>query len=172
MHCAVALFLKCIQFASYYPPLNKGLPGSFLMGLADPRWRIILHMNWKAQMVPILVNGLPSKRKLRGRSSDYFSKMAMPSKEQIASISPYSQVELGNYRTPTFILHGTDDDLVPCQQSLDTIAAMKRKGIACGIGLACGARHLFDTFGSEDPAGTGSAVVSEGYEFMIKHSGL
>ena len=166
----VECFLTVIQFASYYPPLNKGLPGSFLMGVADPRWRVILHMNWKAQMVPILINGLPNKKKLRGRNADSFTNMVMPSKDQIASISPYAQIELGNYRTPTFIMHGTEDDLVPCRQSMNTIAALKRKGVDCGLGIASGARHLFDTFPSDDPAGTGVAVVREGYEFLMKHS--
>lgn len=140
------------------------------MGLSDPRWRIILHMNWKSQMVPILINGLPSKKNLRGRSAASFTNMAMPSKDQIASISPYAQIELGNYHTPTFILHGTEDDLVPCQQSLDTIAALMKKGVDCGVGVASGARHLFDMFVSADPSGTGGAAVRQGYEFLMKHT--
>lgn len=123
-------------------------------------------------MVPILINGLPSKEKLHGRKAESFTNMTMPSRRQIASISPYAQIELGNYQTPTFIMHGTEDDLVPCQQSVDTIAALKRKGVDCGVGLASGARHLFDTFASDDPAGTGGAVVQEGYEFLMKHSRL
>ena len=123
-------------------------------------------------MVPILINGLPSKKKLRGRSAESFTNMPMPSKDQIVSISPYAQIELGNYRTPTFILHGTEDDLVPCQQSRDTIAALMKKGVDCGVGVARGAGHLFDIFDSADPAGTGDAVVREGYEFLMKHTGM
>ena len=121
-------------------------------------------------MVPILINGLPSKKKLDGRSAASFTNMAMPSKDQIASISPFAQIELGNYQTPTFIVHGSEDDLVPCQQSLDTITALKKKGVDCGVGVASGARHLFDIFDNADPSGTGAASVREGYEFLMKHT--
>jgi len=159
-------------FASYYPPLNKGAPGSFVMGLADERWRIILHMNWKAQMVPILVNGLPSKSKLGARDAESFEKLPMPNEEQIAAISPYAQILKGNYRTPSFIMHGTDDDLVPCEQSARTISALERMGVRCGMARPEHAKHLFDTFPSEDPAGTGAAAVQEGYDFLFQQFGL
>ena len=142
------------------------------MGLADERWRIILHMNWKAQMVPILVNGLPSKKSLLGRDANSFKHMAMPSEEQIAAISPYAQILRGNYRTPTFIMHGTDDDLVPYQQSQNTMKALREKGVACGIANPQSAKHLFDTFPDEDPAGTGAAAVQEGYTFLLRQFGL
>jgi acetyl esterase/lipase len=142
------------------------------MSLADERWRIILHMNWKAQMVPILVNGLPTKKTLAGRDAKSFANMPMPSPEQIAAISPYAQIQRGNYRTPTFIMHGTDDDLVPCSMSRETIAALEAKGVECGIACPEGAKHLFDTFPSEDPTGTGIAAVKEGYEFLWRQFAL
>ena len=140
------------------------------MGLSDSRWRIILHMNWKAQMIPILINGLPSKAKLVSAASTTnhgsYKSLPMPNKEQIASINPYAQIQMGNYKTPTFIMHGTDDDLVPCKQSRMTIEALREKGVQCGIGVAEGARHLFDTFASEDPRDTGVEVVRKGYAFL------
>ena len=121
-------------------------------------------------MLPILINGLPSKKKLHSRSSASFTNIAMPSKDQIATISPYAQIELGNNHTPTYIVHGTENNLVPCQQSLDTIAALMKKGVDCGVGVASGARHLFDIFDSADPSGTGGAIVRECYDFMMKHT--
>ena len=156
--------------AAYYPPLNKGQPGSFLMGLDDERWRIILHMNWKSQMVPILVNGLPSKSKLaktpNAPSPESFKNLPYPTKEQIFQISPIAQIEAGNYKTPTFIMHGSDDDLVPCNQSQRTVEMLQRKGVKAGIAVAKGAKHLFDIFASEDPTGTGKKAVEEGYRFL------
>ncbi|KAL8705671.1 MAG: hypothetical protein Q9225_008015 [Loekoesia sp. 1 TL-2023] len=159
-------------FTGYTPPLNKGAPGSFLMSLSDERWRIILHMNWKAQMIPILLHGLPSKNSLAGRDPDTFKSLPMPSKQEIASISPYAQIEKGNYRTPTFIMHGTDDDLVPCEQSRETIKKLRQNGVECGIAAPEGAKHLFDTFESEGPEGTGRRAIEEGYAFLFRQLGL
>ena len=69
-------------------------------------------------------------------------------------------------------MHGTDDDLVPCEQSWVTVEALREKGVQCGIARAEGARHLFDTFASEDPRGTGVEAVREGYAFLGKVFGL
>ena len=125
-------------------------------------------------MVPILINGLPSKKSLinSGQDPEYFKSLPTPSKDQIASISPYAQIELGNYRTPTFIMHGTDDDLVPCEQSKNTIVALRGMGVECGIATPHGAKHLFDTFASEDPMGSGVEAVKEGYEFLFRQFGM
>ncbi len=127
-------------------------------------------------MVPILINGLPSKSKLVSTTSntdpESYKSLPMPSKEQIASINPYAQIQMGNYKTPTFIMHGTDDDLVPCEQSWKTVEALREKGVQCGIARAKGARHLFDTFASEDPRSTGVEAVREGYAFLGKVFGL
>jgi acetyl esterase/lipase len=103
-----------------------------LMSLADPRWRFVLHMNWRAQTIPFLLNG---------PSSD-----APPTKSQIFSISPYAQILVGTYRTPTFLIHGRPDDLIPWQQSMRTIEALKARGVEADIEIVEGARHLFDTF--------------------------
>jgi dipeptidyl aminopeptidase/acylaminoacyl peptidase len=69
-------------------------------------------------------------------------------------------------------VHGTDDDLVPCEQSRDTIDALRKIGVECGISIPVGAKHLFDMFPSEDPMGTGAEAVREGYEFLSTQLGL
>ena len=64
-------------------------------------------------------------------------------------------------------MHGTDDDLVPVQQSRDTVEALRKMGVQCGIAVAEGAGHLFDTFPDADPAKTGAKAVEEGYQFLL-----
>ena len=126
-------------------------------------------MNWKAQSLPILINGLPFKKKLAThptKDPESFNSLPMPSKVQIALISPFAQIQLGNYRTPTYLIHGTDGDLVPYEQSRITIAAVWKIGVECGIAVPVGAKHRFDMFPSEDPMGTGAEAVREGYEFL------
>ncbi|TGO11946.1 hypothetical protein BTUL_0098g00320 [Botrytis tulipae] len=44
---------------SYTPTTSIGA-STQLFSLQDPRTRFILHMNWRAQALPILINGLPS----------------------------------------------------------------------------------------------------------------
>ena len=106
------------------------------MSLSDPRWRILLHMNWNAKMVPFLLSGAHSL------SPSY----AAPTQSEIASISPYAQVLTGAYRSPTFLIHGRLDDLIPWQQSMRTVQALKAKGVEAEIEVIDEARHLFDTF--------------------------
>jgi len=103
-----------------------------LMTLADPRWRFVLHMNWRPQTVPFLLHG-PSPS-------------PPPTQAQIASISSYAQILTGAYRTPTFLIHGRPDDLIPWQQSMRTVEALRARGVEAGIEVVEGARHLFDTF--------------------------
>ena len=133
--------------ASHYPKTNINYPG-MLMSLEDPRWRFVLHMNWRAQHLPVLLNGLPSKRRLltTGQSPDSFYRMPMPSKERIQAISPMSQIVKGNYRTPTYLIHGTADDLIPWEHSQRVVDGLRERGVESGIEVLDGVEHLFDTF--------------------------
>ena len=142
-----------------------------LMSLEDKRWRFILHMNWKAQTLPLLLNGLPVKRKVAntGKEVKSWSHMEMPDPERVRAISPYAQIVEGNYRTPTFIIHGTADDMIPWQQSQKTIDALKRQGVAAGIYVLDGAEHLFDTFGT-DRLGGGDEAIRTGYEWLFANA--
>ena len=142
-----------------------------LLSLKDPRWIVILHMNWKAQMLPILLNGLPSKRKAASTGKDLtsWSHMEMPDPEHVRAISPYAQILAGNYRTPTYIIHGTAADMIPWQQSQRTIDALASQGVAAGMYLLEGAEHLFDTFGT-DRLGGGDEAIITGYEWLFAHA--
>ena len=118
------------------------------MSVEDRRWRFVLHMNWRAQTLPVLINGLPSKAQLErsGRTVDDIIEMQMPDEEAIASISPYSQIVRGSYKTPTYLLHGTADDLIPWQQSQATVDALRSQGVEAQVSIIQDAEHVFDTF--------------------------
>ena len=141
------------------------------MAPSDPRSRIILHMNWKGQTLPVLLNGLPCKPASASQSTNANTKytdLAQPSDESIASISPLAQVERNTYRTPTYLIHGTRDDLIPWQQSREFMEALKAKGVKAGLGIVEGKGHLFDMY--RDPDGRGWESVRRGYEFCFEHS--
>ena len=127
-----------------------------LMSVADPRWRFVLHMNWRAQTTNFLLGqGLPYNSS---------SPPPKPSRSQVASISPYAQIVAGAYRSPTFIIHGRPDDLIPWQQSMRTVEALKVKGVEAGIEIIEGARHLFDTF--PEVGVDFEPQVRKGYEWL------
>ena len=150
---------------SYKIPANQKPTGGW-MSLSDPRSRIVLHMNWHGQTLPVLLRGLPSlKTKAAGAKTEGWKFMDQPSREEIISISPLAQILRGSYRTPTFLVHGTNDDLIPWQQSQRTYAALTGKGIRAGINVLEGAVHLFDLH--RDPDGKGWRAVQEGYDFLF-----
>ncbi|KAK6071029.1 polyketide synthase (beta-ketoacyl synthase) [Seiridium cupressi] len=162
----------CQTPISSYTPDSRSGPG-LAMTLQDARWRIVIHMNWKAQLVPILVSGLPSKRKaaLEDGTSSGWDDLPMPPTADVQAVSPYAQIVQGNYRTPTFIVHGRRDDLIPWQQSHDTICALKSRGVPAGIEVPDQAGHAFDLFPAEDQGGSGWSAVNTAYDFVCRHVG-
>ncbi|KAL8818063.1 MAG: hypothetical protein Q9223_003231 [Gallowayella weberi] len=141
--------VDCVQIASYYPSTNTNHPG-MLMSLADPRWRFILHMNWKAQTTSFLLSHTNSN--------------APPSTSAVASISPLAQIRRGTYRTPTFLIHGRPDDMIPWEQSQRTVDALKAKGVEAQLEIVEGGKHLFDTFPERGVEFEGQ--VRRGYEWL------
>ena len=161
-----------IQISGYKPDTAIDAP----MTLKDPRWRIIIHYNWKAQLVPVLVSGLPSKVRAINNSPntkkkdlEYWEALPMPVVEDIQAVSPYAQIVQGNYHTPTFLVHGDRDDLIPWQQSRDTVEALRARGVEAGLAAPREAGHAFDLWPNEDPLGTGWAAVQEAYDFLNRH---
>lgn len=126
------------------------------MSLADPRCRFILHIIWHGQTVPFILRG-PSYNP---------TDTTYPSKAEIASISPYAHILSGAFSTPTFLLHGKEDDLVPCQQSVRTVETLKEKGIEADIEVVEGGEHLFDAF--PKPGVDFEASVARGYAWLRK----
>lgn len=138
------------------------------MSMSDPRSRIVLHMNWKGQTLPVILGGLPSKKNgNHGKSSSEWLTLEQPSKEKIISISPYSQIMLGNYTTPTFLIHSTTDDLVPLEQAKQTHGALKSKGIPTGLSVVDDVPHLFDLYRDNADGRCWKSVV-EGYQFLCQ----
>ena len=142
------------------------------MSTSDPRSRLILHLNWHGQALPVLLNGLPSKRAVAEGSASTadYSALPQPSDEEIDSINPYAQILKGIYRTPTFLIHGTTDDLIPWQQSAETHQALVKKGIPAEVRILEDLPHLFDMIGNTDTRG--SEAVKEGFDFLATHAGL
>ena len=138
------------------------------LSLIDPRSRIALHMNWKAQALPVLLHGLPPKR--RAAPGQNYHALPQPAAERIVAASPRAQIIRGVYRTPTCLVHGTKDDLIPWRQSEGTAQALRERGVDARCEVVDGAVHLFDLYrgGDVDGRGSGAEAVRRGYEFLFE----
>lgn len=131
----------------------------------DARSRVALHMNWHGQTLPVLFSGLPPASNVVPQRAAHYNDLDQPPLEDIVRASPYAQIIRGNYKTPTHVVFGTNDDLIPWQQAQRTMAALKDAGIESSITLAPDQPHLFDMY--RDPDGSRWRYVMEGYRFLF-----
>ena len=137
------------------------------MAPSDPRSRIALHMNWKGQTLPILLYGLNCQ--LRNKDDGGDPKLPPPTLEQIESISPFAQIRRRKYQSPTFLVHGTLDDLIPWQQSQKTYEALMENGVEAEFRLVEGGVHLFDVYHRFEETEEAAHAVSDGFRFLRAH---
>ncbi|KAI9677123.1 MAG: Type I Iterative PKS [Bathelium mastoideum] len=153
---------------SYNVP-SKQMVAAGWIAPSDKRSRVALHMNWRGQTLPVLFRGLPSASTVSAEDAAAFNDLEQPPREDVIKASPYAQIVRGNYKTPTHIVFGTKDDLIPWLQAQRTVEAMREKGIQCGFTLAEGEIHLFDLY--RDPDGKRWQYVLEGYKFLLERIG-
>jgi acetyl esterase/lipase len=142
---------------AYNPPANERPLGGW-MAISDARSRIALHMNWNARTLSVLLKGLP----LPGTT------ISDPSLEEIRAVSPLAQIRSGNYKTPTFLLHGAEDDLIPWQQAQRTYEALQEKGVPSELRILPQVVHLFDTYRGYEKDEAARRAVREAYGFLYK----
>lgn len=145
--------------AGYTMPAQLHALGGW-MSMDDPRSRIILHMNWEAQTVSILTGGL-------GRMG--VTKPTPPCTRQVQSISPAAQIRAGRYHTPTFLIHGDLDDLVPWQQSQTTYKVLCEMGVPAHLVVLKDALHLFDTYRNFKRDKLALEAIDKGFAFLCMH---
>jgi acetyl esterase/lipase len=133
----------------------------------DPRCRIVLHINWKAQTLPVILGGLPSRKKADELASRDWNALPQPELKEIIRASPRAQIARGQYKTPTFLIHGTSDDLIPWEQSQGTYEMLVKHNVETGLALVEGAPHICDL--SSNPASKEWKAVLEGYDFLSSY---
>ena len=140
--------------------------------LKDNRAKIILHMCWNSQTVPILVHGLPYSDSVSATDKTDWKYLPAASAQQVQAISPLWQIKQGNYKTPTFIVHGNGDDWLPVSMNEKTIEELKRRGIPASLAIPERCGHAFDLFPVGDPLNVGWAAIEQGYEFICRQLGM
>ncbi|RAQ98771.1 polyketide synthase [Stemphylium lycopersici] len=142
---------------AYNPPASARAAGGW-MTRNDPRSRILLHMNWYGQTLPVLIHGLKHKNSVREDPT----RLPKPSSAQIKAISPLAQIQKGIYRTPTFMIHPKNDDLIPWEQSQRTANELRRQGVESEVRIVSDAIHLFDMYSNYESSKEAVRAVAEG----------
>ncbi|KAL8919581.1 MAG: hypothetical protein Q9208_006698 [Pyrenodesmia sp. 3 TL-2023] len=139
----------------------------------DPRSELVLSLFKEPHGLSILLNG-PSALSTLGTPDslgDQDSVVSSVSKEQLAAINPVAQLHLGNYSVPTFFIHGSEDEVVPCDMSVAFERALRAKGVKSGVCVVNGKGHVCD-LGVEVGSEAWERGPGEGYEFLLKHLSL
>ena len=152
---------------AYNPPATARAAVGW-MTKNDPRSRIVLHMNWHGQTVPVLVHGL--KNKAQNGVQNATLRLPAPAPEQVQAISPLAQIRQGTYRTPTFLVHPYGDDLIPWQQAQRTADELARQGVQTELRLIDNAVHLFDLYPRYDGNVDASRAIADGYAFLSRYA--
>ncbi|KAL8941751.1 MAG: hypothetical protein Q9211_001697, partial [Gyalolechia sp. 1 TL-2023] len=128
----------------------------------DPRSELILSLFKDNTGLPLLLNGLPSG------SQDAFR---APDPSRVAAISPMAHLRTGAYVTPTFLINGTMDEIVPFHTAQAFAEMMTEKGVRGGLLVVEKARHIHDLKLKPNTAGW-KEEVEPGYEFLFRELGL
>ncbi|KAL5328987.1 hypothetical protein ACEPPN_002496 [Leptodophora sp. 'Broadleaf-Isolate-01'] len=135
----------------------------------DPRSELVLSLFKDGNGLSLLLNGFPTTSSSPTHSTSTNPANSPPrtaTPSQIHSISPLSQVRTGTYRTPTFIIHGENDEVVPCCMAVGFEREMKRMGVESGVVVVPGKRHIFDAR-LKPGDGVWEEYVRPGYEFFL-----
>ncbi|KAL1877487.1 Type I Iterative PKS [Diaporthe australafricana] len=134
----------------------------------DPRSELVLSLFKEGNGLPLMLNGLPTVGESvvddRTTGSSAFPEVD-PAK--VAAISPLAHVMNGTYVVPTFLVHGTEDELIPYDSARHFVGALRRTGVDCGLLTIPGARHIHDM---DIKPGTikWEGEVAPAYEFLMK----
>lgn len=147
---------------AYNVPARKGAVGGWLAP-SDARSRVALYMNHQGRTLHTLLRGLDRRNRDVPHGSEALSAA------EIGAVSPLAQIRCGRYRTPTFILHPREDDLIPWQQAERTDEALKIQGIPVELRIVNGVPHLFDVYRNWQRNEAALQAISEGYDFLLHH---
>ena len=171
-----------------YNIASARVPGGWMSTL-DARARIPLHMNWTGQTLPVLMGALTLEKKAYRLASsaavqddlskrvpsphDGHSYLPQPSVAEIRAISPLAQIRERNYQVPTYLIHGSQDDFIPWQETQRTYDELITQGVPAGVDIVQGGGHMFEMLGvPDDEDGRVWRSVLDGYRFLFERVGL
>lgn len=127
----------------------------------DPRSELLLSLFREESTygLSLLLNG--------GGGKDVGALVAgLPSWEDVSRICPAFHVKTGTYKTPTFIIHGDEDEIALYASAVRLHEEMKRQGVDTGFLSVKGGRHIHDLT-LRPGSSKWDAEVGPGYEFLF-----
>ena len=122
----------------------------------DPRSELVLSLFKEGNGLPMMLNGISDPNWRR-----------KPEDARIAAISPIAQLRESMYTTPTFLIHGERDEIVPFHTAVKFVDALKNRGIKNGFLAVKGAKHIHD-LNLKPGMPKWEEQVAPGYEFLLE----
>lgn len=113
--------------------------------------------------LPVLLNGIGTSTGAAFRRLN----LTPPGPEQIASISPLARLRAGDYSVPTFIAHGTRDEVAPFSAAERFVTELRSQNIRHGFLPVHGSTHIFDV-DVEEGTQKWENTVAPGYLFLLE----
>ena len=99
---------------------------------ADPRSELVLGMNKAPKFVPFFLNGFAAET----------PEGSTPDAERITAFSPMALVRCGNSQTPSSVIHGEKDEMIPETMAVEFGKALKETGVESEVLIVPGAKHM------------------------------
>ncbi|PYH99806.1 ketoacyl-synt-domain-containing protein [Aspergillus ellipticus CBS 707.79] len=123
----------------------------------DPLSELVLALVKEENGMGLLIDGMPKEGE----------QISRPDPKRAAAISPLAQVRAGNYHTPTFLIIGEEDEIVPFHTAVEFINSLKENGIKHGFLPIPGERHIHDLTLTPGSEGWENGVAP-GYKFLLE----
>lgn len=91
----------------------------------------------------------------------------LPAEEKVTAASPMARVTNGTYTTPTYLIHGDEDEVIPYRETFAFSDALQATGVESELLKVPGAKHLFD-LQSKPGSREWEDGVGPGYEFLLR----
>jgi len=89
-----------------------------------------------------------------------------PSPERVASVSPLARLHSGQYNCPTYVIHGTSDEVAPFAGAQRFVAELAARGVRHGFLTVKGGAHIHD-LALRPGTHEWQEQVAPGYQFLI-----
>lgn len=111
----------------------------------------------------LLLQGLPSAD--AGETFEAQLRRHPPSK-LVASVSPLARLRAGEYNCPTFVIHGTADEIAPFSGAKKFVEELEKRKVPHGFLALPDVKHIHDV-GVEVGSRTWNEQIAPGYRFLF-----
>jgi acetyl esterase/lipase len=120
----------------------------------DPRSELVLSLFKEGNGLSLMLNGISGG-------------FTAPDPSRVAAISPMAQLRAGRYHVPTFLIHGSADEIVPFHTAQAFADALRVAGIRGGLLVVENGEHIFDVH-LRSGTRKWTEQILPGFEFLLR----